>query len=226
MRTHTLDHPLSTPCHRVCVGTIPEPTMSSWTNPMDVALGVAVLVACGTVAALALIAMQAFLEHHRAAVRMRATQASLEMVTRLVHTGLQTVLTEARRTQERREAQERREVRVQWAGLAHAQRAPWEQQEPPPHPVRVVPNPRFEIPEIPEERHRGIGEARGMFHAPMPQRQRRGSDASDASDGSDVYGANHSQASVTTSEALADTEPSDDAIHAVPAAASCMCSGP
>ena len=92
--------------------------------------------------------------------------------------------------------------------------------------VRVVPNPRFEIPEIPEERHRGIGEARGMFHAPMPQRQRRGSDASDASDGSDVYGANHSQASVTTSEALADTEPSDDAIHAVPAAASCACSGP
>ena len=194
---------------------------------MDVALGVAVLVACGTVAALALIAMQAFLEHHRAAVRMRATQASLEMVTRLVHTGLQTVLTEARRTQERREAQERREVRVQWAGLAHAQRAPWEPQDPPPHPVRVVPNPQFgdrpHTPEIPEERFRGIGEARGMFHAPMPQQQRRGSDASDASE---VHGANHSQASVTTSEALADAESSDDAIHAVPAAASCACSGP
>ena len=197
---------------------------------MDVALGVAVLVACGTVAALALIAMQAFLEHHRAAVRMRATQASLEMVTRLVHTGLQTVLAEARRAREAREQREQREQRVQWAGLAHAQRAPWEPQDPPPHPVRVVPNPQFgdrpHTPEIPEERFRGIGEARGMFHAPMPQQQRRGSDASDASDGSDVYGANHSQASVTTSEALADTEPSDDAIHAVPAAASCMCSGP
>ena len=93
--------------------------------------------------------------------------------------------------------------------------------------VRVVPNPRFgdrpHTPEIPEELLRGIGEVRNMFHAPMPQRQRRGSDASDASE---VHGANHSQASVTTSEALADTEPSDDAIHAVPAAASCACSGP
>ena len=198
---------------------------------MDVALGVAILVACSTVAALALFAMQAYLEHHRAAARMRATQASIEIVTRLVHTGLQTVLAEARRAREAREQREQREQRVQWAGLAHAQRAPWEPQDPPPHPVRVVPNPQFgdrpHTPEIPEERFRGIGEARGMFHAPMPQQQRRGSDASDASDGShDVHGANHSQASVTTSEALADAESSDDAIHAVPAAASCACSGP
>ena len=93
--------------------------------------------------------------------------------------------------------------------------------------VRVVPNPRFgdrpHTPEIHEELRRGVGEVRNMFHAPMPQRQRRGSDASDASE---VHSANHSQASVTTSEALADTEPSDDAIHAVPAAASCACSGP
>ena len=197
---------------------------------MDVALGVAVLITCSTVAALALFAMQAYLEHHRTAARMRATQASIEIVTRLVNTGLQVVLTEARRAREareQREAQARREARVQWAGRAYAQRAPWEPQDPPPHPVRVVPNPQFgdrpHTPEIPEERFRGIGEARGMFHAPMPQQQRRGSDASDASD---VHGANHSQASVTTSEALADAESSDDAIHAVPAAASCACSGP
>ena len=197
---------------------------------MDVALGVAVLITCSTVAALALFAMQAFLEHHRTAARMRATEASIEIVTRLVNTGLQVVLTEARRAREareQREAQARREARVQWAGRAYAQRAPWEPQDPPPHPVRVVPNPRFgdrpHTPEIHEELRRGVGEVRNMFHAPMPQRQRRGSDASDASE---VHGANHSQASVTTSEALADTEPFDDAIHAVPAAASCACSGP
>ena len=199
---------------------------------MDVALGVAVLITCSTVAALALFAMQAFLEHHRTAARMRATEASIEIVTRLVNTGLQVVLTEARRAREareQREAQARREARVQWAGRAYAQRAPWEPQDPPPHPVRVDPNPRFgdrpHTPEIHEELRRGVGEVRNMFHAPMPQRQRRGSDAS-ASDASEVHSANHSQASVTTSEALADAESSDDAIHAVPAAASCACSGP
>ena len=50
---------------------------------MDVAVCVVILVACVTTAALALLAMQAYLEHRRTVGRMRSTQASLEMVFKL-----------------------------------------------------------------------------------------------------------------------------------------------
>ena len=165
---------------------------------MDVAVCVVILVACVTTATLALLAMQAYLEHCRTVGRMRSTQASLEMVFKLVNTGLQVVTVEMRRARAQQEQQQ--EWRAQ-----RAQREQQEQhmQEPPPHPVRAAPRPPAA--EAWQEEHYRAAAREREFRAFMQPRPRRGSDGSDGSD--------------ATAEALEEANMSDDARSAVPAAA-------
>ena len=120
---------------------------------------------------------------------------------------------------------EARAARAQWdaqVGLAANMYEQQEQQEPPPHPVRVDPNPRVDIAQIQEDLRHAAAEVGGVFYAADgPPPQRRGFDAShELHDLESSHGSDGSQSSVATSEALEDTELSDNATHAVPATAS------